>query len=144
MKINTNQVLKNYKGEPLRQQEATVKTLLKLLQSKGVKEDEINDALRSSKADMKLGDVLVDALNFENANPQAGEVVKHTGEEKGRVYKLSIDIAGNDQIDIESQDSVAIKKGLVVIYNPMVYGQVVNILEQKETSTKEDPKNKEK
>lgn len=83
---------------------------------------------RINDKEISLDNVLINALAYED-----GEI-KPTAIEKMRAYKLSVDIYGGT-VELNSEDIVFIKGRLLVMgYTPIIYGQVVEMLEPKEKS----------
>lgn len=83
-----------------------------------------NEPLMDRDKDVTLKDVLVAALNY----PREEET---TIEQKVRIYELSLQIKDLEtkEIDLKIDDLALIKKNINSLYNPIIVGQIVKLID---------------
>ena len=79
--------------------------------------------IKNGEEELDLKTVIVNALNH------LSQKLTPTAEEKMRSYLLSMDFMMDNEVSLKSEDIVYIKTRLLEIYNPLVFGQVMQILE---------------
>lgn len=90
-----------------------------------------NEVIKRGDTPVLVRDVIIDALNYENANPQAGKTRVLNAKQKVRAFEISLSVMNNDVVELESEDIVMIKEGLALTHSALVFGQVSSLLEQK-------------
>ena len=76
-----------------------------------------------------LKKVLIDSLCYEDTE------IKPTPEQKMRAYDLCMKLTSEEVVELLSEDIVFIKVRLLKLYNALIYGQVVKLLEDSTNST---------
>lgn len=90
-----------------------------------VLKDFFGEALKGPDGkEVTLRSVIIGAITYEDE--------KHplTAEQKVRAYKVGGDVASNDEVDLKAEDIVQIKKGAEIAYKTIIYGQLIDLLEE--------------
>lgn len=130
MKINTKTTLKGFDG-------IDILTTTMKYQDRAVSLDEIKTlAINPQEVVVKqepflLRTVLIQSLSFQD------QELKATAEQSMRAYILGTEIMTKDEVELTAEDIVFIKPRLLKSYSSLVYGQVVQILEDKKEVVEE-------
>lgn len=101
MRIKVTQVLKNYKGKDILQQ--------------------------NSKDKLDLRTTISTAINATPMPPAK----PMTAEDKNKAYQISLKVWAKKEVDFTVDQLAFIKEKVGIVYNPLVYGRVCEILEGK-------------
>jgi len=101
---------------------------------KQVLKDFLGEEIKIEGKPLELKTVLVNALSYSE------QELKATAEQSMRAYHLCMELMNKDSVELESEDIVFIKARMLKLYAPLVFGQVVSILEQKTTPLTEENK----
>ncbi len=99
MKIKVIQALKDYEGKDILQQD--------------------------SKDKLDLRTVISTAINA-TPMPPAKQI---SAEEKNKAYQISLKVWAKKEVDLTVDQLAFIKEKVGIVYNPLVYGRVCDILE---------------
>lgn len=86
-----------------------------------------NEQMKSEGKPVLLRNILINCLMMSD-NQNLG--LKSTPEQKLRAYELGVEITNKEEVDLKAEDITFIKERLGKLYNPLVYGQIVEILEK--------------
>lgn len=103
MKINVNQTLKNLAGQPMKDQDGE-------------------------------GNVVDATLKLALVNAVLAPSQKESGVDKVRKYELARKIHVSDEVDLTAEEIALCKKAVGEVFpSPLIVGQVMDLLEGKET-----------
>lgn len=112
MKIKLSQPLKDFKGE----------------------------TIKRNGEDLVLRDVLVGGLLCEFDSTGKQRLRDVTPAEKIRIWEIGPLLTNEEEVELKSDDLVFIKEGIDKLYNGLIYGQVVEMIEPKENPPVKEPK----
>jgi hypothetical protein len=124
MRVNVTQIIKDYEGAPI------------LVNKMENEQPVLDDKNRPVKIPLDVRAVFINSLN----NMLPGEIL--VAEDKAQVYYLSVKLYRSKEVDLTVSDQKFVLDRVGKIYNPIIYGRIMDLFEGKSVIVDADSKTK--